>query len=511
MPANQREVSMKTLMAKFDISAPDIIVNDLVLDSREVAIHKVFVAIKGHQLDGRDFIPQAISLGAKVILTECEQPDTHGHLEMRENSVLINVFELGKKLGDIAAEFYGHPSNQLDIIAVTGTNGKTSTVQLATRLRYALGDACASIGTLGAGMCQPDTHELDATANTTPDAINMQRMLADFVDRGAKQVAMEASSHALVQHRMKSVMTKVAVFTNLSRDHLDYHGSMAEYAKAKRLLLNQPGLEFAVINADDRESQAWLNALPENVTPILTSIQGHPEPDQSTVTNAKVCYAESIVFSTSGCSLSLVSSWGDAEVHLPLLGHFNVANYLSAFASLLALGLEFDALVEATGEVKPVPGRMEIFSNQNGANIVVDYAHTPDALEQALKAAREHCQGQLISVFGCGGDRDKGKRSLMGEVAERHADKVILTSDNNRSEAPEDIMRDILSGCTQPDAIHCEVDRKQAIRFALSKTTDTDLIVVAGKGHEDYQITGGQTQPYNERLYVANLLEGKGQ
>ena len=504
MLAKLRGVSIKALLRDYRIDAPDIVITDLVLDSREVAIHKGFVAIKGHNLDGRDFIPQAVSLGAKVIIAEADSEQQHGDIAMRKQSVIIGFYQLAERLSELAAQFYGHPANDMDMVAVTGTNGKTSTVQLITQLRHLAGDKSASIGTLGAGIYQPST-QLPSTLNTTPDAVQMQRLLAEHKKAGVKQVALEASSHALVQGRISHLRTQVAVFTNLSRDHLDYHGSMAEYARAKRLLMQQPGLERVVLNFDDRESEAWLAALPEGPQVTLYSLCARKSDIPA---NYQYCLATDVQYTDTGCLIHIDSSWGQAQMRIALLGKFNVSNLLAAICVQLHLGQPLSVIAANCGELHPVTGRMEIFANPAGANVIVDYAHTPDALQQALTALRKHCDGQLYCVFGCGGDRDQGKRSLMGEVAERLADNIILTNDNSRSEAPQNIIDDILSGLRDPQAVTVQLDRADAIAEAMHRARPRDLILVAGKGHEDYQIIGDSRLPYNERDTIKNLLKG---
>lgn len=510
MPDNARGFSLKTLLANFAIDAPDITITDLVLDSREVAIHKGFVAIKGHNLDGRDFVPQAISLGAKVILCECDSSDQHGTMDMREQSLIIQFHHLAEKLSELAVYFYQQPAKQLDVIAVTGTNGKTSTVQLITQLRHLLGDKSASIGTLGAGLYQDDISgvALSETLNTTPDAIQMQRILAEFVSSGSKQVALEASSHALVQGRISDLKTDVAVFTNLSRDHLDYHGTMSEYARAKRLLLAQPGLSTVILNFDDPETQAWLDNLPRSVSAVLFAVN---QTEQQMPPEHHYCIATQVRYLPQGCNISLKTSWGENDLTISLLGEFNVANLLGALGAMLALGFDLQKLVSVCHLLRPVAGRMEVFENAQGANLVVDYAHTPDGLEQALKAARIHCQGKLHCIFGCGGDRDQGKRSLMGQIAEQFSDQIIITNDNSRSENPQHIANDILAGCRVPAEATVQLDRKLAIQKAIDNSQENDLILVAGKGHEDFQIIGSQKLPYNEREYVKHLLKGNAQ
>jgi UDP-N-acetylmuramoyl-L-alanyl-D-glutamate--2,6-diaminopimelate ligase len=500
--------SLKPLLAHFGIDAPDIMISDLVLDSRDVAIHKAFIAIDGHALDGRDFIPQAVSLGAKVIVAQCDDITSHGHVEMREQSVIVHFYQLSENLSELAGYFYQFPANSMSVIAVTGTNGKTSTVQLTSQLAYLMGEQSASIGTLGAGMYSPssDSKALQNNVNTTPDAISMQRLLAEFVSEGAFQVALEASSHALVQNRIKAVKTDIAIFTNLSRDHLDYHGSMAKYGLAKRRLLSQPELAYAVINVNDPEHKNWLVNIPKTTSVVLygQNINAADVPSEY-----QYCVANNIRYTAEGIALSVQSSWGECELRLLLLAEFNVSNVLAAICSQLCLGKSLKQIAYIVQKLKPVAGRMELYSRQKHATIVVDYAHTPDALEKALLAAKQHCHGKLLCVFGCGGDRDVGKRSLMGEIAERLSNKVILTDDNVRSENPKDIIQDILAGCINPEQVLVEHDRKTAIKAAAKQASAGDIILVAGKGHENYQVIGNQTLAYDERQFVALFQEGK--
>jgi UDP-N-acetylmuramoyl-L-alanyl-D-glutamate--2,6-diaminopimelate ligase len=500
--------SLKPLLAHFGIDAPDIMISDLVLDSRDVAIHKAFIAIDGHALDGRDFIPQAVSLGAKVIVAQCDDITSHGHVEMREQSVIVHFYQLSENLSELAGYFYQFPANSMSVIAVTGTNGKTSTVQLTSQLAYLMGEQSASIGTLGAGMYSPssDSKALQNNVNTTPDAISMQRLLAEFVSEGAFQVALEASSHALVQNRIKAVKTDIAIFTNLSRDHLDYHGSMAKYGLAKRRLLSQPELAYAVINVNDPEHKNWLVNIPKTTSVVLygQNINAADVPSEY-----QYCVANNIRYTAEGIALSVQSSWGECELRLLLLAEFNVSNVLAAICSQLCLGKSLKQIAYIVQKLKPVAGRMELYSRQKHATIVVDYAHTPDALEKALLAAKQHCHGKLFCVFGCGGDRDVGKRSLMGEIAERLSNKVILTDDNVRSENPKDIIQGILAGCINPEQVLVEHDRKTAIKAAAKQASAGDIILVAGKGHENYQVIGNQTLAYDERQFVALFQEGK--
>ena len=504
--------STKALLAKFGVDAPDIRIEGLTLDSREGNTRLAFLAIKGHERDGRDFIPQAISLGARVILAQTDDSEAHGQMEMRDHSVIISLYELPQMLSALAAAFYDYPAQKMTTVAVTGTNGKTSTVQLLTQLKDALGTRSASIGTLGSSVFEGDATQWSNTpaANTTPDAIRMQYLLADFVQSEVRHTAFEASSHALVQGRLGTVKTDIAVFTNLTRDHLDYHGTMEEYGKAKRLLLCQPGLKAVVLNANDDESNKWDNVADNAISRIWTGIdesadgalfRAHNNPQ------SRHCFATNASYHSGGCSFELVSSWGSAAISLPLFGKFNISNVLSAIGTLLAEGERFDAVVKAVNAITPVPGRMEVFPVPGAANLVVDYAHTPDALEKVLLSAKFHTAGKVWCVFGCGGDRDTGKRPLMGQAAEAGADAIVITTDNSRSEDPESIAQDIITGLKDSSLAVSIPDREQAIRHCLAHADKSDIIIVAGKGHEDYQIIGDKKTNYNERAVVARLQQ----
>jgi UDP-N-acetylmuramoyl-L-alanyl-D-glutamate--2,6-diaminopimelate ligase len=499
--AASNRVGIKDLLAPFDIDAPDIQVNSLVLDSREVAIHSAFIAIKGHDQDGRDFIPQAISLGAHAIIADAETQESHGIIEMRDHSVIVHFYGLGQSLSSIADHFYNHPSRELHVVSVTGTNGKTSTVQLIDQLSILEGTISATIGTLGAycaDACIP-------TINTTPDAITMQKLLRTFVSSGAKLVALEASSHALVQKRLADIETQVAVFTNLTHDHLDYHGSMEEYAKAKRLLLKQPGLQWVILNQNDAEHKNWLAELSDQQTAVMIGIDGTID------RTIKYCIVRDIQYLEQDTTFELDTSWGTCLIKTSLLGKFNVLNLLSAIATHLCLGMNFKQIAELTPNIKGVLGRMEVIENSNGVNFIVDYAHTPDALENSLQTARLHYKRRLWCVFGCGGERDKEKRPIMGAIAERLADQIVLTNDNSRSEEPMNIVNDIFAGCHEPEHIHVELDRKKAIRYAKKHAEPNDVVLVAGKGHEDYQIINNQRLEYNERHFIQQLVKENAQ
>ncbi|NDV90190.1 UDP-N-acetylmuramoyl-L-alanyl-D-glutamate--2,6-diaminopimelate ligase [Alteromonas sp. 345S023] len=507
MVASAFAQSIQPLLKTFGIDAPDIRVDGLTLDSREVNTRLAFAALKGHARDGRDFIPQAISLGARVILAQTDDSHSHGHMEMRDHSVIISFYQLPQMLSALAAAFYNEPATKMTTVAVTGTNGKTSTVQMLTQLKDALGTRSASIGTLGSSVYEGSETQWLTTpaANTTPDPIRIQSLLANFVLSDVRHTAFEASSHALVQGRLSKVNTDIAVFTNLSRDHLDYHGTMEAYAEAKRKLLTQPGLSTVVLNACDEQSKQWAKEAQNHLEVVWVGVDNsnplHKPPQD------RHCFATNVSYHDAGCNFTLSTSWGDAPISLPLFGQFNIFNVLSAVACLLTQNEAFDAVVKCVNDIQPVPGRMEVFTFTGAANVVVDYAHTPDALEKVLLSARVHAKGKVWCVFGCGGDRDKGKRPLMGKAAERGADVVVITTDNSRSETPQSIADDVIAGLDNPRIAVSEPDREKAIRYCLDNANDSDIIIVAGKGHEDYQIIGTQQIEYNERVVVARLQQ----
>lgn len=498
--------SIEPLLAKFGINAPDVRVEQLVLDSRDVSIKTAFLAVQGHNLDGREFIPQAISLGAPAIICETEDESEHGQCSMRQNTVIVEFFNLTQSLSALAAAFYDYPATKMTSIAVTGTNGKTSVVQLLSQLRHALGVKCGMIGTLGSGIySQPfELASLEETRNTTPDALQMQYILADLSQQDVHQVAFEASSHALVQGRLNQVKTDVAIFTNLTRDHLDYHETMEKYAAAKRRLLKQPALKYVVLNADDPESQNWAAHTPETTKIIW---YGMDLDTQDWPKERLFCCARNLQTTPQGTQFELYSSWGKQQVKLSLVGQFNVHNALAAAGAVLALGTRFGDLLAGLTALVPVPGRMELFTVPDHASVIVDYAHTPDALGHALEAAAMHTDGDIWCVFGCGGQRDKGKRPQMGRIASQKSQHVILTADNARSETVQSISADIRAGID--DLIDTVVidERTEAIRYAYSHAKAGDIILLAGKGHETYQDINGQRLDYDERAFIRTLLQ----
>ena len=477
-PANTLVDLLKDLM---DTSGcPPVSVTGVALDSRLVVPGDLFVGVKGTQTDGAQYIAQAIENGAVAILLEQE-------LASADYAVpVIALPELSEYVSDIAGVFYGQPSQQMPVTAITGTNGKTTCSQLLAQLFELLGESSGFIGTLGYGLSGNGLNTKD-TGLTTPDAVSVQRILAELKDAGAKRIAMEVSSHSLVQRRIAGLQIDTAVFTNLTRDHLDYHGNLNSYAAAKARLFAMTGLKNAVINIDDNVGRLILVNLDPLVNGISYSVENH---------SADI-HCDRISISASGIDAEVVTPWGRGRLNSSLLGKFNLANLLAVIGAAGMQGFALDKILQAAVSLTAVTGRMELVDTNARPAVVIDYAHTPDALEKALQALRNHCQGELWVVFGCGGDRDIGKRAEMGKVADHRADNIVVTSDNPRTESPEKIIDQVLLGITRDVSV--VVDRRDAIRTAIKDAQPNDVILIAGKGHEDYQILGAQRLPFSDQ------------
>ncbi len=474
-------------------AAAQLTVSELQLDSRKITPGAVFVAIKGHASDGREFIAAAIKLGASAVIAQADEQHPHGLILLSTHDIpVVYLDQLNDHLSALATRCYPLHGNQL--IAVTGTNGKTTISQLIAQWLELLGRRAAVMGTTGNGFLD----HLQPAANTTGNAIEIQQTLVALEQQGAEYTALEVSSHGLVQGRVRNLAFKVGAFSNLSRDHLDYHGTMQAYAQAKMSLFTEHHCEQAVINIDDSVGREWALQLPHAIGVSLSAQVND---------NARHVYATRVEYSEQGISLAFSGRFGDGEFTAPLIGQFNASNLLVALTSLLALGFNKADLLACAAELKPVIGRMELFARPGKAKVVVDYAHTPDALEKALSALQVHCQGQLWAIFGCGGNRDAGKRPMMADIAERLADRVILTDDNPRGERPAAIIADMQLGLKQPQNVIVEHDRFKALAFALEQASENDIVLLAGKGHEDYQVIGNQTVHYSDRESAAQLLE----
>ncbi|WP_421306631.1 UDP-N-acetylmuramoyl-L-alanyl-D-glutamate--2,6-diaminopimelate ligase [Aeromonas veronii] len=482
--------ALDVLLRPFGIQAPALTLTDIQLDSRRVGPGSLFVAIRGHQMDGRRFIEQAVAQGATAVVFE----EDDEFIPPSTPVPCIGMRDLPAHLSALAGYFYDQPAQKLDLVGITGTNGKSTTALLVANWRTLLGGKAGVMGTIGNGLFG----NLIEAENTTGSAVQVQANLAALQAQGADLVAMEVSSHGLVQHRVAALPFAAAVFTNLSRDHLDYHGTMEAYGAAKEQLLQLVDESNAVINRDDELGAKWLEKYPAAVAFSVDGPIEHHSGRQLT--------AQQLDFHQQGFRAQINSSWGNGVLSAPLLGRFNVSNVLAAMGVMLVLGYDFNELLATAPQLQPVTGRMECFGGGDTPLAVVDYAHTPDALEKALQALRVHCTGQLWCLVGCGGDRDRGKRPMMAAMAEQYADRVILTDDNPRTEEPARIMADMVAGLRDPAAVQVEHDRVKAINLAIRQASKQDIILVAGKGHEDYQIIGTDKRHYSDRETVAAAL-----
>jgi len=489
-------ILLKDLFAGYadDIDS-SVEIRAITLDSRRVEHGGLFFSL-AKQVEARTtYLQQAIALGAAVIVTEAsiDISDTENKLIRDAGVKHYNVADLAINVSNIAARFYQQPSSNMTVIAITGTNGKTSVSHFIAQALSELNYTPAVIGTLGVGQLD----NLINTGMTTPDPVLLQATLADFVEQGVTHVVMEASSHALAQDRLASVDIDVAVFTNLSRDHLDYHNDMPSYGLAKQRLFEFSGLQSVIINQADSFGQKLLDFV---ATRSVKVISYGDELANLAATN--------IHSDLGGINFELKYADQRQTVTTELLGRFNVDNILASIAALLSIGVSLEKACDAVHTVTAVNGRMQSVYQVGKPHVVIDFAHTPDALSKVLTSLRQHVSSSshLWCVFGCGGDRDKGKRPLMGTVAEQQADKVVLTADNPRSEDNQAIVSDILVGIENPAAVHIEHDRAIAIAYAVEHAGSDDVVLVAGKGHEDYQEIAGVKKPFSDMRALLHSL-----
>ncbi len=480
-------MSLQTLLEGWCEATLEVVIEGLSLDSRSVGQNQAFIAVGGETTHGMKHVLQAEARGAAVVIHD-------GLADIPALSIpAVEVPQLGDRLSALAARFYHAPSEHLTLAGVTGTNGKTSVAHfIAQAWQRDSGDA-GIIGTIGYGPL----NKLKSAAMTTPDPISLQAMLAGCLDQNIEKVAMEVSSHALDQGRCDDLAFDAAIFTNLSRDHLDYHGSMEAYEEAKRRLFTDCMPRFAIINHDDAAGKALSRHVAQSTQVLSYGTNGSTE-----------LRASILAMDSSGITLSIASPWGGGELHTGLMGAFNVSNLLAAAGTLALLGMPWNRVMHQIEIMHAVPGRMHCLGGEPSQPVVVvDYAHTPDALEQALLALRAHLHGRLICVFGCGGDRDTGKRPMMASVAETLADRLVLTSDNPRSESPQQIIKDMMTGLTDPARAEVVLDRDDAIRQAILESHAGDIVLIAGKGHETWQEAGGLKIPFSDEDSVRSALE----
>ena len=498
--AKKRAVYLSDLL--IDIVNPDLCpelkITGLSIDSRQIKNGDCFVALKGNMTDGANYMEQAIDQGAVAVLV-----DETSDVIVDAASIGIPVLwikNLSSTVSKIAGRFYAYPSRQTNLVAFTGTNGKTTCSRLYAQLMSDVGAVdqdinAAYIGTTGYGLIKDQSNQLDSSMPikkeknvglTTPDAVSVQRILAELIHMGANYIAMEASSHSLVQHRIADLDINTAVFTNLSRDHLDYHQDLQSYAAAKATLFAMPSVETAVVNVDDKVGRQIAANLNANIKLLTFSLKN---------TKADV-HCTSICMSIEGIDATVVTPWGEGQLHSSLVGEFNLSNLLTVITVACSQGVSLSKCLSALPQLAPVPGRMQLVSRDQKPKVIVDYAHTPDALEKVLSALKSDSSGQLWVIFGCGGDRDTGKRSQMGKVADTYADRVVITNDNPRNETPEQIVEHILQGIDGEVTI--DLNRASAISNSIVQAGDDDIVLIAGKGHENYQIVGNQRLPFSD-------------
>ncbi len=480
-------MSLRTLLEGWKDDVPQIVLEGITLDSRSVLPGMGFLAVAGGQAHGLQFAAQAESAGASVVIHDGQFPVPDLGIPC------VEVPGLGHHLSSLASRFFHAPSEHLSVCGITGTNGKTSTAHFLAQAWHRSRGRSGLIGTVGSGPFDC----LQQSSLTTPDPISLQQQISACVDAGVEYLAMEVSSHALAQGRCDDVRFEAGVFTNLSRDHLDYHGSMAAYAAAKRRLFADCKPRFAVINKDDDFGKKLIEEFSSSLEVLSYGTNGSSE------IRAAVSAMDS-----GGMTISIESPWGPGRVHSSLLGRFNVSNLIAAGGTMALLGMDWREVLHQMEMMQPVPGRMHRLGGEGGKPVVVvDFAHTPDALEQALQALRAHLHGRMVCVIGCGGDRDPGKRPMMAKVAENRCDRIIFTSDNPRHEAQEKIFADMTAGLSARDKAQLEPDRGEAIRQAVRSSGEGDIVLIAGKGHETYQDLGDRRVPFSDEAAARAALE----
>ncbi|MDT8427713.1 MAG: UDP-N-acetylmuramoyl-L-alanyl-D-glutamate--2,6-diaminopimelate ligase [Pseudomonadales bacterium] len=474
----------------------EVMIEGVQMDSRLIEPGDLFCACFGRNHDARDYIGTAIANGAVAILAE--SGGSWQGWQLQSGVPIIAVDDLAAKISQIAGRFFADPSSTLSITGITGTNGKTSCSQFLAQSLNLLGRQCGVIGTLGYGFCGA----MKDTGYTTPDAVQLQSILAELRASKADSVAMEVSSQGLHQHRVDGIRFHTAVFTNLTRDHLDYHDSMEAYGKVKRRLFEMDGLRTAVVNVDDPYAPQILNNISSSVRSLTYSLSN----------NKADVHGSELILDKEGYRVKVETPWGNGVLTGSLLGEFNISNVLAVLTVLMSLetGSRKWTLAEVLAvlpALKPVSGRMEIINDGEDIAAVVDYAHTPDALASALRAIRQHYEGNIWCVFGCGGNRDQGKRPLMAEVAGQYADHIVVTDDNPRTECADDIVRQIMLGAENSSRFRVIRDRSKAIATVIRQANPGDVVLIAGKGHENYQDVGGKRTIFSDVNQVRLALQ----
>lgn len=475
-------------------------ITDIVQDSRQVTPGAMFYARLGARHDGRDYLDQAIAAGASAILCSYSYQLSP---RQRQQCLSLPVIILPEQftIGALANWFYNYPSSSLKVIGITGTNGKTTCTHMLASLLENLGHRCAIIGTLGWGF----PGELRPSANTTPDGLEIQKELSALLQEGAEYVALEVSSIGISEQRVRCLDFSAGGFTNLSRDHLDYHHTMEAYAEAKRQFLSRVTPERVAVNIHDKYGNDFAHVLTQS---LLVGYKTDKRSLSLMASTHKYCLLENVRYSRRGIELRYDTSYGKGRCQLNLLGKFNVENFSLCLGVLLSMGFLLDDILSLARDIPAVPGRMECFEGEHQALIIVDYAHTPAGVEQVLKSAREHIgRGNVYCVLGCGGDRDRGKRPVMAQKACIYADYVVFTQDNPRSEDPQHIIDDMLTGVAQStDNYEIVLDRREAVLRACAMAGEGDCVVIAGKGHEDRQVFSDHTVQFSDRQLAREII-----
>lgn len=475
-------------------TAPALPLSGIASDSRKVGEGFLFLAVQGLTSHGLDFLDQAIAAGACAVAWD----ESTGTAPVDTTVPALAVPDLAGRLGEIANRFYGRPSERLGVVGITGTNGKTTVAWMIAQAHELLGNRCGYLGTLGCGVGEVR----DSGGMTTPPVIELHGYLADLENQGARFAAIEVSSHALAQQRVDGVRFDTALFTNISRDHLDYHTDMRAYFKSKARLFTDCAPEHCAVNIDSDYGMQLAASCGKDVVTVSTNFEK--------VANGRpYLFVRSVVANANGSDISFTSSWGDGRFELCLPGDFNVANAALVLAVLLMQGVPFEQARDVMSQLQAPPGRMQRVAAE-GPAVFVDYAHTPIALEAALRALRAHCRGRLWCVFGCGGDRDRGKRPQMGKAAERQSDRCVITTDNPRSEDPDAIIQDVVAGLVHAQQVTVIEDRAAAIAWAIRSASENDVVLIAGKGHEEYQDVDGERVAFSDYGVAKQALVARG-
>jgi len=474
--------------------APALDITGLSDDSRQIEKGNIFIACQGKTYHGLDFVNEALQSGAKAVLWDC----TTGDQSLALGKVpFIAINNLADQLGVITNRWHKNPSEKINVIGITGTNGKTTIAFLIAQCLNYLGLQCAYIGTLGSGV----TTIRDDLSLTTPRCLELQKKISNFCIANTSYLALEVSSHALSQRRIDGIKFDTVIFSNLTRDHIDYHGNMVSYGASKERLFFEYSSKNQIINIDDSFGEKLARKWGKDA--IVISIETNRAID-----DRRFVFVRSIKKESFGSRIKINSSWGDAELYIPLIGDFNISNAVQVLAFLFITNIEFKMACDAIENMTAPPGRIQYIKESSAdtvPDIFIDYAHTPAALESALKALRPHTIKNLWCVFGCGGDRDQGKRKIMGQVADKLADRIVVTNDNPRCESPMNIIQDILKGVKSNNAINIE-NRRDAIAHSITEAHHDDLILISGKGHENYQLIGNNRIVFSDyKCAVTNL------